>query len=108
MLAFSCRGDLPSIADIEVLERHCGAIPLRGASYPTLTLWSEDMAYKNSMTSWQKMQKGFKWPLQMCGVALWLGQEWVMELDNLGGVKKAQAMYMKLDVVLWMAEQMRK
>ena len=29
MLAFSCRGDLPSIADIEVLERQCGAIPLR-------------------------------------------------------------------------------
>ena len=26
--------------------------------------------------------------------------ERVMELDNLGGVKKAQAMYMKLDVVI--------
>lgn len=35
----------------------------------------------------------------MCGVAIWLGQERVMELDNLGGVKEAQAMYMKLDMV---------
>ena len=46
------------------------------------------------------MQKGFKRRLEMCGVALWLGQERVMELDNFGGVKKAQAIYIKLDVVI--------
>ena len=58
-----------------------------------------DIAYKNSMMSWQKCKKASNGGCR-CVVWHYGWDERVMELDNLGGVKKAQAMYMKLDVVI--------